>query len=107
MRRITHERDTPRCPTCDRIAIEKRPFPLIGSSAQQFPRGFGPSRKTCFEKPRLTRARPEFRSIRAKILVHDRDDIDDGAAAQGIMDEMRLGPEPKGCLCPAHVRVDA
>ena len=30
-----------------------------------------------------------------RILVHDRDDIDDGAAAQGIMDEMRLAPEPE------------
>ena len=102
MRRIAHQRDTARDKACGWIAISERPFLPRKSSVEQIPRGFVPAHKMRFEKSRLARARPKFFFIRMEILVHDRDDIDDGAATQGIMDKMRLAPEPKVCFLPAH-----
>src|SRR5207247_1825527 len=107
MRRVANQRDTPRYKALYRIAIREGPFPPLGCSAQQIPRGFVPARKTRFEKFCLAGARPELLTIGAEILVHDRDDIDECAAAQRIMNKMRLAPEPKICFLTGHRGRDA
>ncbi len=89
-------------PLRQRIEIDERPFAPVGRRRRS-----ACGRLACQEEkralisPAVAPLRPEIRApVDRDLIVDDSDDIDDAAAAQRIMDEMRPGAEPERAFRP-------
>src|SRR5580700_9190142 len=92
MSRIAEQRHRTFSPATNRLAIEERPAPPFGSRSDQGARVRAPIRHGLADEPWVAFTRP---ALLAMAFLDHRNEIDDVAAFQRVMNEMCARPEPE------------